>query len=304
MEADVSLRLVETAEENWLEFTFLDPAGPHLPQLRHILNAFIAGDLINLGTVLQPVADARNAPSAKPQAGTVRRVAGGAVRGLVTVCLTVGLVWVALALVEQRVLTVTEARPAIVTMPGEVLRAPSAGQIEFLNPDAGDGEVAFSILSNAGIVLSLKMPCDCNVADIATFEGATVLAGEPVLRLADSDSSPIIRAQLSEESLAAIVAGYRIELRDRSGATVTAYLGENAAHELTAAQAGDGAVAVTLTPDTPLPASAAGSLMSLRLKRASLVDATGLSSLNDRLAAAWNRTFGTKESVQIAARAK
>ena len=284
LEADVSLRIVETSGENWLEFTFLDPTGPHLPQLRHILNAFIAGDLINLGLVLQPTADARNTPKKAAKSRAFSRIVGRAARGLVTLCFTFGLVWLAYTLVETRILTVTEARPAIVAMPGETLRAPSAGQIELLNPDAAEGEVAFTILSNAGIMLSLKMPCACEIAEVATFEGATVLAGEPVLRLADTTGTPIVTAQLSEASLAAIVDGYDIELRTADGLVMPATLGENAAREITA-QGGDGPVTVTLTTATPLPVEATGTLMSVQLRRPSLIPGMNVAVLKDRISA-------------------
>ncbi len=270
LEAEVTLHFAPADDVNALSFTFTDPTGPHLPQLRHIMNSYIAGDLINLGSMLRPATDARNAPKSQMRSNPFARVLRSATRGAVTACLTVGLVWGALSLVESRVLTVTEARPAIVSLPGEVLRAPTSGQIDYLNAQAKEGEVAFSILSNAGIVLSLKMPCDCDIADVATFEGATVLAGEPVLQLADAGSAPVIRAQLSEESLSAVVSGYTIALVAPDGSEIGATLGAHAAREITAS-AQSGPVAVTLEPDTALPISAAGTLMTVRLSRPGLI---------------------------------
>lgn len=276
LEAEVTLHVAASSDLNMLAFSFTDPTGPHLPQLRNIMNSYIAGDLVNLGSVLHPSSDARNGPKAHMRANPVMRVLGGLTRGAVTLGLTVGLVWGALSLVENRVLTVTEARPAIVNLPGEVLRAPSSGQIDYINATAGKGEVAFSILSNAGIVLSLKMPCDCEIADLATFEGATILAGEPVMQLADADSAPVIRAQLSEDSLSAIVSGYTIALVTPDGLEIPARLGAHAAREI-AASAQSGPISVTLDPATPLPSSAAGMLMTVRLSRPGMISTSDIS---------------------------
>lgn len=266
IEAEVTTRLISTENENLVEFTFVDPAGPHLPQLRHIMNSYIAGDLVTLGTVLQPAADARNKPKQNRPARSISRLIGGLFRGAATLALALGLGWGALTLVESRVFTVTEPHPAVVTLPGQTLRSPSAGQVEYVNASAAEGEVAFSILSNAGIVLSLKMPCTCDVSDVTTFVGATVLAGEPLLRLASDEGAPVVTAQLGGEALAALGAGYNIRLRSADGTVIPAQLGPDAARQIVAPAQGQ-LTTLTLQPVTPLSSSAAGDLLSLQLTR-------------------------------------
>jgi mannuronan synthase len=49
------------------ELAFVHPTGAHLPQLRHILNAFIAGDLMGLGQTLGVAAT--RAPQRPPARG-------------------------------------------------------------------------------------------------------------------------------------------------------------------------------------------------------------------------------------------
>ncbi len=39
------------------------------------------------------------------------------------------------------------------------MKATTAGQISFLNPNAKKGEVAFSINANTGDVLNFQLPC-------------------------------------------------------------------------------------------------------------------------------------------------
>ena len=45
------VRLLEGEGDTWA-FQFDDPAGEHLPQLRYILNAYLAGDMMTLGKMM------------------------------------------------------------------------------------------------------------------------------------------------------------------------------------------------------------------------------------------------------------
>jgi hypothetical protein len=48
--------------------SFIDPTGEHLPQLRHVLNSFVAGDLVTMGQFL--AVSSVKPMSGKPAQGT------------------------------------------------------------------------------------------------------------------------------------------------------------------------------------------------------------------------------------------
>lgn len=261
---EVALRVQNGAAQGEVGFAFVDPTGAHLPQLRFMLNSFIAGDLVQIGEVLQVNTEAR-AGGPAPQA---RRGPGHGLRQVVrhagVVALSAGLLALAAWTVQSRVLTRLEAYPAVVTASGKVLRAPASGQLEFVNPDAGEGDVAFSLLATTGAMLSIRMPCDCALAEPPASEGAIVLAGEPVMALLEGDAAPRIRATMSPEGLRAVLGGDRIELVFADGTVLDAALGATAAAEVAAAEPGQ-PVPVSLV--APVPASRIGEMAQLRVVR-------------------------------------
>ncbi|SNT42830.1 hypothetical protein, partial [Tropicimonas sediminicola] len=215
--AEIALRVHDGPDQGEIAFTFHDPAGSHLPQLRFVLNSYIAGDLVQIADVLQVNTQTRVKP-ARPGA---RRgpgfYAAQSLRYAAVAALSMGLVAIAASTVQSRVLSRLEAYPAVVSMPGTTLRAPAAGQIDYLNPEAAKGDVAFSLLSTTGAMLSIKMPCDCGISGLAVEEGATILAGEPVLTLLTDTAPPKIQATLSPQGLQAVLNGDTIELAFEDG---------------------------------------------------------------------------------------
>ncbi|MFD0978434.1 hypothetical protein [Tropicimonas aquimaris] len=263
--AEIALRVHDGSEQGEIGFTFQEPAGSHLPQLRFVLNSYIAGDLVQIADVLQVNTHTR----VKPERSDARRglgfYAAQSLRYAAVAALSFGLVAIAVSTVQARVLTRAEAHPAVVTLSGATLRAPASGQIDYVNPDATEGDVAFSLLATTGATLSIRMPCDCRIGDTVE-EGATILAGEPVLKLLAEGGSPEIRATLSPEGLRAVIEGDTIELTFADGSQMHATLGPAAAAELAVAPPGD-AYPVALTPESPLPMERAGQLATVRIVR-------------------------------------
>ncbi|MEO6300731.1 MAG: hypothetical protein ABIV25_16165, partial [Paracoccaceae bacterium] len=126
--------------------SFVDPAGGHLPQLRHLLNSYISGDLVALGEVIG-VASALPSPAARAtgkagrQSVTVGRVMGSL--GLVVA--TVLLVGAVGTLGYKRIFTMPLAAPGLAVQDGMTLAAVASGQVDYLNLKAAKGEVAFTI---------------------------------------------------------------------------------------------------------------------------------------------------------------
>jgi hypothetical protein len=117
----------------------------------------------------------------------------------------------------QRVTQSFEPRPVFVERAGKEMKATTAGQISFLNPEARKGDVAFAINANTGDVLNFQLPCDCEIAVTdGIFEGATVLPFDTVLTFFDPTVAVSIQTQMSIEGLGKVMDGERayVDLSD------------------------------------------------------------------------------------------
>lgn len=208
--------LAEGKGEIGLDFTH--PSGPHLPQLRHILNAYIARDLVSLGHVIGVAGTTPPKPAKDTTSATGRRY----LQGTALAVLAVALIGVAGALIYQRSFVQMLPELGIVALQGETLRATASGQIAFLDTSAPMGQVALAITTSNGDVLSLTMPCDCTATSLGLRVGSTVLAGEPILQLTTPDAVAIVRAVIPPDLAFDLARGDQIELTLPDGATVTA----------------------------------------------------------------------------------
>ncbi|MDP3340493.1 hypothetical protein [Frigidibacter sp.] len=241
------------------ELSFIHPTGSHLPQLRHILNAFIAGDLVDLGQTLA-VAGAAAPKGPKAQTSvesrlSPRRLAGGIGVGL----LTVALLGVSGTMAYQRLFVTLVPTLGQVVTTGEVMRATATGQIVFLNLEAGKGEVAMAIQAASGDVQSLLMPCDCVVTATGIREGSTVLLGEPVAQLKSDADQTVISAAIPQDILFDLVRADHVNLTFPDGTTAEARPVNGAFPQ--------GSEAVTLLPATPLDAARIGQPVEIRILR-------------------------------------
>lgn len=239
---------------------FLDPMGEHLPQLRHLMNAQIAGDLVTLGNVLAVQSPSAAKPAKRPvEGGGLRRVGGT----LLVLALTFALLGLVAAKVFQRVFITRLATPAVAGFDGSTLAATATGQIEFLNPDAKPGEVAFAIRANTGQTLSVVLPCDCRVEALGPATGSTVFAGDPVLRVSARDAGLVLTGAILPEEMLELSRARVVELDFADGGQVTARLAPGG---LGSAAPGE-PVPFRLIPDEPLPAERAGQLAEVTLRR-------------------------------------
>lgn len=240
------------------ELVFVQPTGPHLPQLRHILNAYIAGDLVGLGQTIAVAGTA--APkdpkgASEPQRG---RVAGVAAITL----LSLALATVAGTLAYQRMFITLLPAFGTVVSSAEVMRATTTGQIVLLDPLAGAGDVAIAIRAASGDVQSLLLPCDCRFSSNGLREGSTVLIGEPVLSLSDADDHWLVAAEIPAAVLFEMGPTDRIELTFPDGATAFATPEPFA---LAGLAPGELSRSVLLRPDTPLDPDRAGAPVRIRI---------------------------------------
>lgn len=262
--AEVIIRVPENAEPGRVKLDFADPAGGHLPQVRYILNSYIAGDIVSLGHLLSvPGVGAAKANPSQQKRGVGFRV-GQFVRTAGLVALTLALIAAVALTVQTRVFTREELRPALVRFEGTDLRSPAAGQLQFLNADAQQGDVAFAVMANSGALLNVMMPCDCEIGDLALREGATLLAGEPVMALVDPGAGLKVDAVMSYEGIHAALSGATIELMFTDGRVVPATIDAGSAQDLMTVRPGDW-TPVALTPETALSEADAGQLVRVQL---------------------------------------
>lgn len=200
------------------ELIFIRPTGPHLQQLRHILNAYIAGDLVGLGQTIGVAGTAApmgpKTRAARENAFSPRRILGGA--GILLLSLT--LLAIAANLAYQRIFVTLVPNLGTVVSTGEVLRATTTGQIAFLDLTAREDEVVVAIQAPSGDVQSLVLPCDCVVTAGDLREGSTVLVGEPILHLATGTDERLVELAIPATMLFDLVDAERIELTFPSGA--------------------------------------------------------------------------------------
>lgn len=190
---------------------FTHPTDGHLSPLRYLINSYVAGDTVTLGQLLSTgtgpgqIKTHAAAPIAKPKR-KLWRVGVLAVLGFLFGFLATDMIY-------QRVLLSTEPRPLVISPEVQTLRATASGQLALINPQAGAGDVAFSLLTNRGELVSLRMPCACD-ATLASgaFEGATVLSGDPILDLTPANAVPLAQARLSQKGLARFLAGDQAEV--------------------------------------------------------------------------------------------
>lgn len=254
------------AGDGTVRIAYVDPAGAHLPQLRHILNAYVAGDLISLGNsigIATSAAEATRPPTGAPDTKAERRRRAGMAATLV---LSAALIAGGGSLLHNRAYSVAVPTPAFVVQSGQTLRAVAAGQLEYLNTDAAKGEIAFAIRATSGQTLSVAMPCDCAARATGAQPGATVLAGEPVLFLAPETSEIAIGASVAPELLFDLAAAEHIEFTLADGAQLRATLAPGPQHE-TAASKADALIPITLTPEVALPPDRIGQLVRLRIQK-------------------------------------
>jgi len=255
-------------EAGTLSLRFVEPTGPHMPQLRYVLNSFVAGELASVEGALKAVSPA--AGSAKPAARTagfsLSSLVGGTVRWVALAVLTVGLVSFVGTKLYERMFVVPLPGLSSIALQGTTLRAISSGQIDYVNPAAKVGEVAFAIRTNSGDTLAISMPCDCVVAPGHALGGATVLAGDAIMTVATKDAPVVIATQLDQHALRLLAAGAVADAQLPDGRVVQASLNNSELPTMLRSATEGSSIPANLVLKTPLPVEAVGTPVDVRVK--------------------------------------
>ncbi len=210
-----------------VSFRFLEPTGPHLPQLRYILNSYVGGDLIGVDGLL--AAEERDSG---PQIGrSPAREKSFAALHHATGC--AGARWPASACASSA----SSARNSTSACSWRRSRAsrPSRSKAWTCAPSAPAsstssirkrkrGDIAFAIRTTSGEVLAVSMPCDCVVAPGSAQGGATVLAGDTVMTVAPADAPVVVSTQVDSRGLKMLASGASAEVQMPDGTRTTAAL--------------------------------------------------------------------------------
>lgn len=270
-------------ESGTVTLRFLEPTGPHLPQLRYILNSFVGGDLIGVDGVIRTGEKAEAIRSDAPKTPADRQstiAAGlrwGAFAGLGL--LLAGFVGVKL---YERLFVLPVTGLSTITLDGMDLRAISPGQLDFVNADARKGDIAFAIRTTSGEVLAVSMPCDCVVAPGSAQSGATVLAGDTVMTVAPADAPVVISSKVDGNGLRMLASGAHAEVHLPDGATTTASLDAKELPGLLRSATDGTAIPVTLVPATQLDQASVGSPVDVLIKADPLAAVGRFFSFNGR----------------------
>ncbi|WP_422049396.1 hypothetical protein [Shimia sp.] len=223
--AEARIELSEESDNPKVKLSFTNPTGEHLPPMRYILNSFIAGDMVNMGALLGFTGPTKAKPPAPNAKTSVARRAANGVRGAFFAAMGAGLVFLAASMFIERVAYKYEESPVVFTRAGDIMRATASGQISYINFDAAEGEVAYSISSNSGDLLSTKMPCDCEVLPYSgLFTGGTVLAGDALLKVAEPNAPLVSETKLSSEGAARLIDGDTAEIELADGTVLPAHV--------------------------------------------------------------------------------
>lgn len=196
---------------------FANPTGEHLAQLRFVLNSFIAGDFVTLGSVM-----AYSGPiKPKEISAPVEQKWTDRIRSIAVAAMSAALIGVASMALYTRFTTAIEMHPVLIDQAGQIMRASTAGQVAYLNPNAAKGDILFSVNSNSGDVLNFRMPCDCKVTvNQGIGEGTTVLPTDVILTILVNNVDVNIQALMSVEGLARAMKGDAVYLDMADGRSI------------------------------------------------------------------------------------
>lgn len=240
------ITVLSEAEDGASVFQFTNPTGHHLPQLRYILNSYIAGDFVSIDGMVSYTGPTE---PKKPKAEAGKQSIMDRVRSIGVAALSGLLIVTAAYVLFTRYTTAHEMHPVFVERAGQLMRATAPGQISYLNPEAAKGEVLFSINANTGDVLNFMMPCDCEaIVSQGISEGATVLQTDLILTIFVNTSEVRAQTLMSIEGLNRAMAGdvVTMDLNDGRKVRVTVIASEATT---AASMRGDLFVPVQLVPE-------------------------------------------------------
>lgn len=227
--------------------------------LQFIVNAYITGEIVRVGDVIDIVARDNTARPRSIPAGDVnpaRRSLGWfAVMGATAaLALYIGLgIW-------ERAFVVSMDAAAVMSEP-LVVEAPKLGRLFYQPIKPGQkvtkGTPLLSVQTVKGNMESVDSPCNCVIRDRLLDNHARVSTGDPVLRLISTDAAPYVQAHLATAQA--------LRLKPGMAATIALPGGTVSGH-VSSIEAGEGGMAtVYVEPEEKLAADVVGGPATVRV---------------------------------------
>jgi mannuronan synthase len=194
----------------------------HAEIFRYLVDAFLAGEVVSAGDILQVrardnTALARIQPVYQPRLEDdswpvrVRRYGAFAAFGAAGLAL-LALIFLGL---KERYFTI-ETNSAVIEAPVVEIRAPVAGR--FISALASgervfDGTLLGTVQALDGTIVTLESPCDCLVLEQLALSGQHYQVGDDLLALIRAEQPLAVRAQLALEQAERLEIGDRAEIR-------------------------------------------------------------------------------------------
>jgi alginate biosynthesis protein Alg44 len=196
--------------EKVLGCLFVNLTADQISLLNHVLRAFMAGDIIGTGDLLQ-IATRNNFGRARNQIGNAADRAAPSLSKQIPGMLLVAFIgFILAAFVIGNIydsLFIVRTTDALVVGPAVQVRAPSEGLFKSaLNPEAPtvtQGQQIGSVKPSAGgSAAELQSPCNCYVSKTYNADGDYVSAGAKMVSLVPMDAKPWIVADVDPSLVA------------------------------------------------------------------------------------------------------
>jgi alginate biosynthesis protein Alg44 len=271
------------AETGVLSARYMNVPKGNLSLLHYVINAYLAGEVVVAGDILSIAArndfverdlDAEieaeeiGTPTQEYVKETYRTVGFLAMIGLFVM-----LVWFILFTLYNRVFVV-DALSARVQGPVIVLRAPDSGQFE-ASIDGPKATIAGELLgivklTNGGTA-SIESPCDCNLLELLSLDGAFVGRSQELFSLLPGNAEMEIEAQVDFQDVAKLRISQEAEVQLPDGNSMTGVVSHiRAVNRLEDLQQSDTTevtrtALVTIITDEPIPSQMLGSGVTVNI---------------------------------------
>ncbi|KKC33948.1 HlyD family efflux transporter periplasmic adaptor subunit [Devosia psychrophila] len=240
-----------------MEFRYINVDAARLRLFRYILDAYLAGEIVTAGEILD--VSRRQDEPAGPKAnaaatGTDRSpmfVLGQALRLALVTAISVGLVAFVGGSIAQR-LNVIPTESAAVTLDSVPLLTPNSGVLtNVVSGVVARGQMVATIMLPSETTATLFSPCDCTVASVQASIGSNVAPGDQIATLRSNDPVPYVQAWVRRENVMDLYRGVTAEVELYDGTVIRGVqLAQLPVVDASAAEPGD---LVEVRLDVPAP---------------------------------------------------
>jgi len=215
---------------------FVNTTPRQVSVLRYIIDAFLSGELVSLGDVMDVTARSHEAPSrAIPQREMPTTLLGravAAVRSGAGYVLVGGTTLLLAAFVFNAVyerLFVSRPITSTISVDTITIAAPVTGQVEVVasGADLVPGQPAVAVRDWNQKQFFVEAKCGCPIVERVAEVGSTIQEGAIVLRAAVVGSKPYVRVVVDDETLIRLRSGATARIEYSDGTTTAVNLGEH-----------------------------------------------------------------------------